>query len=109
MKMNPIGTLAVVGVVVSFTVACSGSPTKPAAAIPSFGQETPGASVRLTPFQEVAVEQICAAQAAVYDDEADDGNEVAPMVCDPADPDDESKDEAVVSDTSAMDSARFAR
>lgn len=123
MKVNQLGTLAILGVVASFTAACGGGPTKPSAAIPSLGGEASAASVRLTNFQQgAAVNQMCTAKSVTYDDY---GNEITeapateastadapaapPVVCDaPAAPD-PPQDDAVISDLSSMDSARFAR
>jgi hypothetical protein len=118
MKVNQLGTLAILGVVASFTVACGGGPTKPSAAIPSFGGETSATSVTLTNFQqEVAVDQMCTAKAVTYDDY---GNEIpdastteapaAPLVvCDPPAAPDQPQDDVVITDLSSMDSARFSR
>jgi hypothetical protein len=117
MKVNQLGTLAILGVVASFTVACGGGPTKPSAAIPPFGGDTSATSVKLTNFQEVAVDQMCTAKAVSYDDY---GNEIPeastteapatpPVVCDPPAAPDQPEDDVVITDLSSMDSARFAR
>ena len=120
MKVNQLGTLAILGVVASFTVACGGGPTKPSAAIPSFGGDNSATSVKLTNFQEVAVDQMCTAKSVTYDDY---GNEIPdapapdgatgdaatpPVVCDPPAAPDQPQDEVAITDLSSMDSARFA-
>jgi hypothetical protein len=116
MKVNQLGTLAILGVVASFTMACGGGPTKPSVAIPSFGGETSATSVTLTNFQGVAVDQMCTAKAVTYDEY---GNEIPdaptteapatpPVVCDPPAAPDQPQDNVVITDPAWMDTARFA-
>src|SRR5438874_968760 len=63
MKVSQFGTLALIGVVVSFTVACSGSPLKPTAANPSLGNGASAASVNLSDVKQIgAADQICTGQ-----------------------------------------------
>jgi hypothetical protein len=122
MKVNQLGTLAtlaIIGVVASFTAACSGSPLKPTPANQLAGDGSSATSVTLTTFQqEVAVAQICTAQTVTFDD---NGNEVPDvstdspaMTCEPAPAADQPaaeqpQEDGVVADAPSMDTARFAR
>jgi hypothetical protein len=120
MKVNQLGTLALIGVVASFTAACSGSPLKPTLANPAAADASAATSVKLTAFQqEVAVDGICTARTVTFDE---NGNEIpdvssgeAPAIaCDPAPAADEPAadqptEDAIISNSPSMDTARFAR
>ena len=109
MKINQLGTLAIIGVVVSFTAACSGSPTTPTAANPSLGDGASAASVNLLNFQSVgAVDETCTSQPPTFDE---DGNQTdtPPVTCDASAAADQPQDDVVINDPPPMDSARFAR
>jgi hypothetical protein len=115
MKANQLGTLAILGVVVSFTAACNGSPTKPTTINPSTGDGASAASFNVSSVNPVAaVDQICAGQQqTLADGEVADTGLVAnadapPVTCDPSVAADQPQDEGVVSDAPSMDSARFA-
>jgi hypothetical protein len=106
MKVNQLGTLAIIGVVVSFTVACNGSPTKPTAISPTFDDGAPVASVNLSTVMPVgAVGQICTDQSPTYDE---NGYQIdAPSVtCVPVAAE-QPQENVVVSDAPSMESARF--
>jgi hypothetical protein len=116
MKVNQLETLAILGVLVSFTAACGGSPTSPTAANPSGGGGD-AASVKLSALQGVAAGQVCAAQTVTFDDSGNPIPDAPPAdtpatTCDAAPaPDQPQADQpqanAAVSDSTSMDSARF--
>jgi hypothetical protein len=113
MKFNQLGTLAVIGVVISFTAACNGSPTKPTTTNPSLGDGASAASGNLSGLRSVgAVDQICTGQPQSLDENGEPTggapNADAPAVtCDSSPAADKPQDEVVVSGAPSMDSARF--
>ena len=118
MKVNQFGTLAIIGVVASFTAACSGSPLRPTVANPATGNGSSATSVNLTAFQqEVAVDQICTPQTVTFDEFGNEIPDVASgeaMTCEPAPAADqpaaeEPHEDGVITDAPSMDTARFAR
>ena len=107
MKVNQLGTLAILGVVVSFTVACNGSPTKPTAINPPAGDGASVASVNLSTVMPVgAVGQTCTSVPATFDDYGYQ-IEAETVTCDSPAVVDQPQDEIVVSDAPPMESARF--
>jgi hypothetical protein len=112
MKVNRLGTLAIIGVVVSFTVACGGSPTKPTAVNPLLGEGASTASVNVSNLNEVgAVDQICQDQPQTIDDgtgqTVDPTADTPPVTCDPSGAADQPQGGVVGSGSAPMDSARF--
>ena len=120
MKINQLGTLAIIGVVASFTAACGGSPIRPTAVNPPLSDLASTTALKLTTLQQVAVDQMCTAKSVIYDEYGNEIPEAAPdasttdapatpsVVCEaPAAPE-QPQDAAVVSDPSSMESARFA-
>ena len=64
MKHSQVGTLGIIGVVVLFTAACGGSPTKPAALNPGSGDGASAASVTFSNTKLIeAVDEPAAADA----------------------------------------------
>ena len=114
MKVNQLGTLAIIGVVVSFTAACSGSPTKPTAINPSLGDGASAASVNLSNVMPIgAVDQTCTTQSQTFDEYSyqNDGVQNAGtsfVTCDSPAAAEQPQEDVVVSDAPSMDSARFA-
>jgi hypothetical protein len=108
MKVNQLGALAIVGVVVSFTAACDGSPTKPTAAFPVAGDAAPAASVNVSSAVPVgAIQQTCTTTPGSL---GDDGMPSADTVtCDSSAAVEEPQADVVIGDSSPMDAARFAR
>jgi hypothetical protein len=118
MKVNRLGTLAIIGVVVSFTVACGGSPTKPTAVNPLLGEGASTASVNVSNLNAVgAVDQICTGQPQTLKPQTlDDGTDqtggeptadTPPVTCNPSGAADQPQGGVVGSDSAPMDSARF--
>ena len=109
MKINQLGTLAIIGVVVSFTVACNGSPTKPTAFNPPLGDGASVPSVNLSNVIPVgATDQVCTSLPQAYDEYGYQTGDIWPMTCEPA-ATEAAQEEVVVSDESSTDSAVFAR
>ena len=121
MKINKFGTLAIIGVVASFTAACGGSPTKPTALNPLAGGGGSASSFIVSDPKLVgSIDQICVAQsvaAASVDEngepaaagtttEAPAADAAPVMRCDV--PASEPQADVVISDSSSMESARFA-
>jgi hypothetical protein len=86
MKINQFGTLAIVGVVFAFTVACGGSPTVPTATSPSLGDGAPGAFGNLANLNRVRT--ICTSEMRTVEEGAEfeagevPSEEAPPVTCD---------------------------
>ncbi len=124
MKINQLGTLVIVGVALSVTAACGGSPIKPTAIGPSFGDGAAAASVTVSTLRLAgSTEQLCTSQPSSDQsgDQSDTQNVEAPaMTCDsPVDTgssaetdssaDTEPQSEVVVNEETPTDAARFFR
>jgi hypothetical protein len=120
MKVNQLGTLAMIVVLGSFTAACGGSPTSPTAANPSAGGGDQAASVKLSTFQQdVAVGQICAAQTVTFDENGNpipdaSTTDTPAMTCESAPATEQPQADgqqagAAAGDSTSMSSARFVR
>jgi len=106
MKIKKLGTLGIIGVVLSITAACGGSPTKPTASNPAIGGGAPASPVPVSSPRLVADDHPCTSLAPVDDQTGDANAEAAPaMTCDaPAAPAaDEEQGEVVIGDSSVMD------
>jgi hypothetical protein len=112
MKINQLGTLAIIGVVIFFTAACNGSPTKPTALTPSLGDGASAASVNLSnPKTVAATDQLCTTPPQTFVEGEDQHGELPPadappVTCDSSAAADQSQADVVMSDAPPMDSAR---
>jgi hypothetical protein len=113
MKVNQFGTLAIIGVVVSLTVACNGSPTKPTAISSPPGDGASVSSVNLSNAMPVSA-QTCTTQWPTFDEYSYQNDNVqnvgtSIVTCDVSAAADQTQaqEEVVVSEVSSMDSARF--
>jgi hypothetical protein len=113
MKVNQLGALAIIGVVVSFTAACDGSPTKPTAAFPPPGDAASAASVSVSSVLPIgAIEPSCTDPTETTEnrDPSDGGpNSLRAVTCDSSAAVEEPQGDVVVSDPLPMETARFAR
>ena len=106
MNTNQLGTLSIIGVVVSITAACGGSPTKPTAFSPAIGDNASAPSITLSSPRLVADDQACTSPSptdAAGDQSGEANAEAAPvMTCEPPAAG-EPEDGVVISDSSVMD------
>jgi hypothetical protein len=117
MKMNKLGTLAILAVVASFTAACNGSPTKSSALAPLLGDGGTAAPVNVT--APIAAKGACVSQPepdpyAYQTDDASNVNApstacVPPATTEAADAEAEAQADVVLSEALPMDDARFAK
>ena len=112
MKIKQLGTLGIIGVMVSITAACGGSPTKPTASNPAIGDNAPASPVGVSSPRLVADEAACTSSAPADDQTGEANADAAPaMTCDaPAAPAAEDQQgEVVIGDSSVMDDLWYFR
>ena len=103
MKINLLGTLGVIGAVVSLTAACTGSPTKPTAINSLTGDGGSASSVNFSnPRLAEAGLEVCADQPPATTDENGEVTAAPVMMCDVSTTD-APADDAVISEPSASD------
>ena len=109
MKINHLGTFTIIGVALSITVACGGSPTKPTAVNPAFGDgASAGSAVNVTNPRPVGALVVCANQPDAVVDENGETVPAPVVMCDaPAPP--EPTADVVISDTPTGDDLQSAR